>query len=34
MTRGLPLIIADGYHRICAVCYFDESAPILAGRLP
>lgn len=28
MTRGLPLIVADGYHRICAVCYFDESAPI------
>jgi hypothetical protein len=23
-----PLIVADGYHRICAVCYFDESAPI------
>ena len=28
MTRGLPLVVADGYHRICAVCYFDESAPI------
>ena len=28
MTRGLPLIVADGYHRICAMCYFDESAPI------
>lgn len=28
MTRGLPLIVADGYHRICAICYFDESAPI------
>jgi hypothetical protein len=25
---GSPLIVADGYHRICAVCYFDESAPI------
>ena len=25
---GLPLIVADGYHRICAVCYFDESAPV------
>jgi hypothetical protein len=23
-----PLIIADGYHRICAICYFDERAPI------
>ena len=28
MTRGLPLIVADGYHQICAVCYFDENAPI------
>ena len=28
MTRGLPLIVADVYHRICAICYFDESAPI------
>jgi hypothetical protein len=25
---GLPLVIANGYHRICAVCYFDESAPV------
>jgi hypothetical protein len=28
MASGLPLVIADGYHRICAVCYFDENAPI------
>jgi hypothetical protein len=28
ISSGLPLIVADGYHRICAVCYFDESAPI------
>ena len=28
MTSGLPLIVADGYHRICAVVYFDESAPV------
>jgi hypothetical protein len=28
IANGLPLIVADGYHRICAVCYFDESAPI------
>ena len=27
-ASGLPLIVADGYHRISAVCYFDESAPI------
>ena len=26
--NGLPLIVADGYHRICAVVYFDESAPV------
>lgn len=28
MTRGMPLILADGYHRICAVYYFDEHAPV------
>jgi hypothetical protein len=28
MTRGNPLIVADGYHRICATCYFDEDAPV------
>lgn len=28
IATGLPLIVADGYHRICAVCFFDESAPI------
>ena len=28
MAKGVPLVVADGYHRICAVCYFDESAPI------
>jgi hypothetical protein len=28
IATGLPLIVADGYHRICAICYFDESAPI------
>ena len=28
IATGLPLIVADGYHRICAVCYFDESAPV------
>jgi hypothetical protein len=21
-------MVADGYHRICAVVYFDESAPV------
>jgi hypothetical protein len=28
MGKGLPLMVADGYHRICAVVYFDESAPV------
>jgi hypothetical protein len=28
MSRGIPLTVADGYHRICAVCYFDENTPI------
>jgi hypothetical protein len=28
ISRGVPLIVADGYHRICAICYYDESAPI------
>jgi hypothetical protein len=28
MNQGVPLVVADGYHRICAICYFDESAPI------
>jgi hypothetical protein len=27
-AKGVPLIVADGYHRICAVCYYDESTPI------
>jgi hypothetical protein len=28
MAKGIPLVVADGYHRICAICYYDESAPI------
>jgi hypothetical protein len=28
MSKGIPLIVADGYHRICATCHYDESAPI------
>jgi hypothetical protein len=27
-SRGIPLIVADGYHRICAICYHDEDAPV------
>ena len=32
LASGLPLMVADGYHRICAVVYFDESAPV-RGRI-
>jgi hypothetical protein len=28
MTKGVALTVADGYHRICAIWYYDESAPI------
>jgi len=28
MANCIPLIVADGYHRICAIVYFDESAPV------
>ena len=28
LGRGTPLIVADGYHRICAICYYDEDAPV------
>jgi hypothetical protein len=28
LSRGTPLTVADGYHRICAVCHYDEFAPI------
>jgi hypothetical protein len=34
MAQGVPLVIADGYHRICAVCYFDEDAPIACRLVP
>jgi hypothetical protein len=28
LSKGAPLIVADGYHRICAVCHFDEFTPV------
>ena len=28
VTRDLPPVVADGYHRICAVWHWDEEAPI------
>jgi hypothetical protein len=27
-ASDVPLTIADGYHRVCAICYFDESEPV------
>jgi hypothetical protein len=30
MTKMRPLIIADGYHRLCAACHADEDAPVAA----
>jgi len=26
MTKRIPLVVADGYHRISAVCHFNEDA--------
>jgi hypothetical protein len=28
IAKGSPLVVADGYHRICAIWHFDESTPI------
>ena len=28
MAKGVPLIVADGYHRICAAYYCDEGAAV------
>ena len=28
MKHDVPLTVADGYHRICASCHFDENAAI------
>jgi hypothetical protein len=35
-TRGLPLIIADGYHRVCASYWIDEDTmiPSRLAKLP
>jgi hypothetical protein len=30
LTTGRPLIIADGYHRMCAAYHFDEDASVNA----
>ncbi|HVC86064.1 MAG TPA: hypothetical protein VNC40_01410 [Gaiellaceae bacterium] len=28
LVRGAPLVVADGYHRICASYHLDEDAPV------
>jgi hypothetical protein len=28
MRNGVPVVVADGYHRICAIYYYDEDAPV------
>jgi hypothetical protein len=28
MSKGVPLVVADGYHRICAVYHYDEDARV------
>lgn len=28
LSKRAPLTVADGYHRICAVCHHDEFAPV------
>ena len=30
LIRDRPLVIADGYHRMCAACHTDEDAPVSA----
>lgn len=32
ISKGIPLIVADGYHRICTICYYDERADTLPDR--
>jgi hypothetical protein len=27
-SKAIPMTVADGYHRICAVCHYDEFAPV------
>lgn len=28
LVRGVPLWVADGYHRVCASCHIDEKSPV------
>ena len=29
MSKGTPLVVADGYHRICAIYHYDDDAPVM-----
>ena len=29
MSKGIALVVADGYHRICAMYHYDEDAPVM-----
>jgi hypothetical protein len=28
LSRQRALVIADGYHRVCAICHYNEDAPV------
>lgn len=28
LSRQRALVVADGYHRVCAICHYDEDAPV------
>ncbi|MBS0419480.1 MAG: hypothetical protein JSR66_17350 [Proteobacteria bacterium] len=30
LTAGRSLVVADGYHRLCAACHADEDTPVAA----
>jgi hypothetical protein len=34
LTQGIPPIIADGYHRMCAACHADEDSPVAIVLVP
>lgn len=34
MKRAVPLVVADGYHRLCAACHANEDAPVAAVMVP
>ena len=34
LEKAVALTVADGYHRICAVCYYDENTPIASRLVP